>query len=577
MLFDAPKLRRKLIPLLRGHSRTSVARPPFLADEEPLRDELYSVDQLFRHAKILAGGQEILPRNARRGADHLLPRLSANEAILRDAYDLVTAAVKRGRSITPAAEWLLDNFHLIEEQILTARRHLPRGYSRDLPQLSAGSLVGYPRVYSIALELISHVDGRVDAEGLRAFVASYQTVTPLRLGELWAIPIMLRLALLENLRRVVSRVAAGRRDRERAVYWIDRMIAGAAKAPGEVLLILAEMVKENPPLTSAFITEFASRMQGQCAALIFPITWLEHRVAEQGQTIETVLQQASQSQAADQVSIGNSIGSLRFLGAMEWRDFVEAMSSVEQILRTDPAAIYPFMDFATRDQYRHAIEEIAKHSPASEEEVAQRAVQMARDATAPNPADRTTEPSNITRSGHVGYFLISRGRRALEQSARLRFSLSQYVGRIGGRFPLSIYLCAIALTTVLLTAVAVAIAVRHGLGGGALVSWGLLLLICATQPAVAIVQWIAMLLVRPRVLPRMNFSKGITAEHQTIVAVPAMLTDEREIDDLVDALEVRYLANRDDNLFCALLTDFPMLLKNRASTMKHYCSGQGMR
>src|SRR5208282_6751390 len=119
-----------------------------------------------------------------------------------------------------------------------------------------------------------------DEESVRAFVTSYQSVTALRLGELWAIPIMLRLALLENLRRVVARVAAGRRDRERAALWIDRMLEVAAKAPAEVVLVLAEMVKENPPLTNSFIAEFASRMQGQGAALIFPITWLEHRVGE---------------------------------------------------------------------------------------------------------------------------------------------------------------------------------------------------------------------------------------------------------------------------------------------------------
>lgn len=198
----------------------------------------------------------------------------------------------------------------------------------------------------------------MDAEGLFAFVKSYQSITPLRLGELWAIPIMLRLALLENLRRVVARVAAGRRDRERAAHWIDRMLEVASKTPAGVVLILAEMVKENPPLSIAFIAEFSSRIQGKSAALMIPITWLEHRVAEQGQSIETVFQLASQSQAADQVSIGNSIGSLRFLGATDWRDFVEAMSSVEQLLRTDPAGIYPSMDFATRDRYRHAVEEI---------------------------------------------------------------------------------------------------------------------------------------------------------------------------------------------------------------------------
>ena len=203
----------------RGHSAG-------VGDEPPLRAELFSVGQLERHARIVAGWHEVAPA-AGRGADRLLARLADNERVFRDAYALVTEAVALGRQLTPAAEWFVDNYHLIDEQIRTARRHLPRDYHRTLPRLVNATAAGTPRVYDIALELISHAHGRVDVDGLRAFVASYQTIRPLRLGELWAIPIMLRLALLENLRRVVLGVTAGRRDRERAGYWVDRMLEGA--------------------------------------------------------------------------------------------------------------------------------------------------------------------------------------------------------------------------------------------------------------------------------------------------------------------------------------------------------------
>ncbi|MDB5297496.1 MAG: glycosyltransferase, partial [Phycisphaerales bacterium] len=329
-------------------------------DEQPLRAELFSVSQLEEHAKALAGWHEVGGAAAAREPDRLLPRLRANERVLRDAYGVVADAVTLGHRITPAAEWFIDNYHLIEEQVRTARRHLPRGYSRELPRLASGPSAGLPRVYGLALELISHADGRVDGDGLRAFVAAYQSVRPLRLGELWAIPIMLRLALLENLRRVAFHVMTSRRERDRAGHWVEQMVEVSARAPATVVLVLADMVRENPPLTTAFVAEFASRLQGQGPALVFAVTWLEQRLAEQGQTIEQVFQQASQNQAAYQVSIGNSIGSLRFLGAAEWRDFVEATSGVEHVLRTDPSGVYPGMDFATRDFYRHAVERLAK-------------------------------------------------------------------------------------------------------------------------------------------------------------------------------------------------------------------------
>ncbi len=522
-------------------------------EEQPLRAELLSVRQLEEHAKSLAGWHQVDSKSG--GADRLLPRLAANEVVLREAYELVSDGVKRGRQITPAAEWFLDNYHLIEEQIRTARRHLPKGYSRDLPRLVNRGSADYPRVYDIALELISHADGRVDGESLRAFVASYQSLKPFRLGELWAIPIMLRLALLENLRRVAARVMAGRLERERAGYWVEEMLEVAGREPAKVVLVLAELVKENPPLTNAFVAEFASRLQGQGPALIFAMTWLEQRLSEQGQSIEQVFQQASQSQAADQVSIGNSIGSLRFLGATEWRDFVESMSVVEQALRGDPSGVYGEMDFATRDQYRHAVEDIAKLSPLSEDEVARIAVELARGESREGNEKGETGVSG-RRGEHVGYFLIDRGRRTLERAARMRPKLSTLLRRIPRRVPLAVYLSLIGAVTAITTVLVVGWTARHGVGMLGLLGSAALLIVCTSQLAIALVHWSAALMVRPRILPRMNFSAGIPSEHRTIVAVPTLLTDANEIDDLLEALEVRFLANRDPNLCFALLSDF---------------------
>ena len=174
--------------------------------EPPLRAELFSVEQLARHAKTLAANHQVVTRQ---GSNSLLARLGHNEAILR-GFNRTTIVVDPGRRITPAAEWLLDNFYLIEEQIQIARRHLPRGYSRELPRLLNGPCAGLPRVYDIVLELISHVDAQIDATPLSAFIAAYQTVHSLTLGELWAIPIMLRLGLIENLQRVATRLTIAR-------------------------------------------------------------------------------------------------------------------------------------------------------------------------------------------------------------------------------------------------------------------------------------------------------------------------------------------------------------------------------
>ena len=491
-------------------------------DEQPLRAELFSIRQLEQHAKTLAEWHEV--RTSRGIKDRLLPRLRSNEVVLASTYQLVADAVARGRRITPAAEWFLDNYYLIEDQIRAARRHLPRAYSRELPRLIKDPSFGYPRVYIIALELISHADGRVDGESLRAFVTAYQSVKPLRLGELWAIPIRLRLALLENLRRVAARITAGRMHRELAAVWIERILDAAAETPTKTVLALADMVRADPPLTNAFVSEFASRLHGQGPALTFPMTWLEQRLSEQGQTIDHVFQQSSHNQAADQVSIGNSIGSLRFLGATDWRDFVESMSLVETALCRDPAGVYGRMDFTTRDRYRHVVEELARRGGRGEEEVAQAAIELARAGDGSMPPD--PQSGRDGQASHVGYYLINRdGRRALERSLRVPATPVQMLRRAAGRFPLTIYLGSIALLTALVSWEIVWWASRLGVSAGALGAASIFVIICASQLAITIIHWLSPLLTRPEILPRMDFSEGLPPEHRTVVAVPAILSD----------------------------------------------------
>jgi cyclic beta-1,2-glucan synthetase len=240
-------------------------RPAEALVEPPIRSQLFSVSQLEQHARALASGHEVSP-SAHNGPDRLLPRLAANEVALREAYALVTQAVKKGAQITPAAEWFVDNYHLLEEQIRTARRHLPRGYSRELPRLGNALVAGTPRVYDLTLEFISHTHGRLDMDGLRAFIASYQEQRLLTLGELWALPIMLRLALIENVRRIVAGVTAGRRDRELAGHWVEQMLEVAGRDPSRVVLVLAEMVRADPPLSLALVAELATRLSGAGAA-----------------------------------------------------------------------------------------------------------------------------------------------------------------------------------------------------------------------------------------------------------------------------------------------------------------------
>ena len=513
-------------------------------NEPPLRGEVFNLEQLVHHAKALAENQPVITQ---RGSNRLLARLGENEQILR-VYNRATQAVDQTRRVTHAAEWLLDNFYLIEEQIQMARRHLPRGYSRELPRLTSGPSAGLPRVYDLALELISHVDAQIDAEPLRAFIAAYQTVSSLKLGELWAIPIMLRLALIENLRRVTSRLMIARHDRNLADLWVARLQEMAENNPAHLVVVVADMAQSTIPLSSAFVAEFSQRLSRQGPAMHLARTWLEQRLTDQGLSIEQLVQIESQNQAADQVSVSHTINSLRLLGALDWREFVEAMSQVEQTLRLDPAGVYENMDFLTRDRYRHSVEAIASQSQLPESEVAKKAIQLA-EASA-------REKGIQDRTAHVGFYLIDKGRTTLESAAVVRQPWPTAIERRIHHFPLGFYVGGVLVLTALGTLGLIQQARALEVQGWKLAFFTLVLLLCSSQLAVALMNWVATILVKPRLLPRLDYSAGIAIESRTMVVVPTLLTSPGTVARLVESLEIHYLSNRDKHLYFALLTDF---------------------
>lgn len=519
-------------------------------NEPPLRSELFSTDQMEQHGKRLAAVHKLTQEE--RPQDHLITRLEENEAVLIDVCGRLTAAVKTNQQITPASEWLLDNFYLVEEQIRAARHYMPKRYSRELPCLLNGPSAGLPRVYDIALEIISHGDGCVDTESLSRFVAAYQTVSVLKLGELWAIPIMLRLALIENLRRVAIRIAADRIDYDLASAWAKQLTEIAESDPKSLVLAIADMARSQPPMSTPFVSEFARQLQGHSLALALPLTWIEHVLAESGLTIEQLVQAGNQHQAADQVSVSHSISSLRFLGGMDWREFVETMSVVEQTLREDPDGNYSKMDFSSRDRYRHVIEKIAKRSSITETEVARSAVQLAHEAQAEHP-------DSDERMAHVGFYLIDRGIQELKRKAKVRPSVADILAKMGSKCSLGLYLGLIMLFTLIfsISLLTMEDSQAQGMSNGLLVLLGILTLLSSSQLWLTLVNWLATLFVRPHSLPRMDFSTGIPDHSRTLVVVPTMLTNLQGIGDLVEALEVRFLANQDNNLYFALLTDFP--------------------
>ncbi|MBL9169457.1 MAG: hypothetical protein JNN07_17080 [Verrucomicrobiales bacterium] len=507
--------------------------------EPPLRGELLGRDELEARAGTMARLHRVGKQTR---SSHLLRRLDANEAAL-STFNRASLGVRQVRVMTPAAEWLLDNLGLISEQITLARRHLPSSYSKELPALSAGPSAGLPRIYDLMLEFLAHTDAQVDSELLISFVAAYRPELPLTLGELWAVPIMLRLGLIENLRRISARVTIGRHERDLADAWADRLEKVLTTNPSDLLVVVAEMAQSKLSFHSAFVAQFCQRVSRLDPAVHFARHWLEQRIAQNGTSVEEMILKESRDQTSDQASVSRSISSLRFLGAYDWRQFVETLSHVERELRNDPAGVYASMDFATRDHYRHCVEQIARHSGSNEPQVAHMAIESARAGSG-------------DRDQHVGFHLADRGRRQLEHRLQASLPLKLRLERLIRDHPLKYYLGGSAFIVLLMSAYGVMAAQDSESPWWKVLLFGGTTVLASSQLAIALMNALSTMVVKPRLLPRMDFSNGVDERSTTMVVVPTLLTSTETADQLLETLEIHYLANRDRQVYFALLTDF---------------------
>ncbi|MFY9572711.1 MAG: glucoamylase family protein, partial [Blastocatellia bacterium] len=514
--------------------------------QDPIREELFSVERLEQFATELAAQHPLSSKPAR--GRRLLPRLEDNGRKLIAVYRELAAAIQNEHVVSPAAEWLVDNFHIVEEQLREIRLDLPRGYYKELPKLQTGELAGYPRVYAIAIALIAHTDSRLDAETLKRFIRAYQTVAPLTIGELWAIAITLRVALVENLRRLATRIISARNAREEADKLADKLLEIAGRQPEELIATLESATRKRKPLDRAFAVQLTQRLRDQDPEVWPALDWLENRLGREMSTIEQVVHSEHQRQAATQVTVGNIITSMRFLSTLDWREFFESVSLIDPILAEDPAGAYSLMDFATRDRYRHIIEKIAKRTKMPEQEVSRTAVSLAAESHRLEPDDR--------RRSHVGYYLIDRGRAELEAKTQYRARPLERVHREILEHPSRYYLGAITLLTAAILAPGLLYAFICGASWTALVAIAFVLLVPVSDLAVSALNLDVTLLFKPRALPKLNTSSGTPENARSFVVIPTILSGEETVRALLENLEVHFLANRDNNIYFALLGDF---------------------
>jgi len=512
-------------------------------DSAPIRADLFGTERLEHHAQSLAEAQPIVTGAPLR-VQPLGRRVKENADILLAAYRTCAEAVQSGQVISPAAEWLLDNFHLVEQQLRQIHDDLPPGYYRQLPKLSAGPFAGYPRVFGLTWAYVAHTDSLISGPVLARYVRAYQQVQPLMIGELWAVAITLRIVLVENMRRLAIQIVDGHALRQQADAIVDAALAAPTSSGQTSFSVMQRVVApyETAPLPDIVASQIAKRLRGLDPLHTPLLGWLEERLERQGTTLDEVIASTQTRLGASNVTMRNIVTSMRLASEMDWADFFEEVSLVEARLQSNPT--YREMDFATRNRYRTEVEILAQHAPLAEGAVADAALAMAEKGD----EDHRRDP---------GFWLIGEGRPDLEAAIGFRPPVRLTLLRQAGRMGLGGYIATLATLALAILTLALAMMASAGAGPFALIALAILGAALAAELATAIVNTVITRSVPPKPLPGLDLARSIPSHLRTLVAVPVLLRDVEDIADEIERLEVHHLSSTGGAVHYALLSDGP--------------------
>lgn len=514
---------------------------------KPLRDVALNHEELLNHAVELA--RYHLQVSTGKGCSRLFPRVKENVSVLRAAHDTINHYIQKTKEMVPAAEWFLDNYYLLKDLELDIKQNLPRKYERQLPCIDVDKAGHYPRVFLLMRELVEHTDSQISGELLRDFVNAYQSILPLSSAEIWAIPLMLRINLLENIRRLVDEILMTQSDREEAERWIAPFLQIDHSVENW------EQTHNSVDQPWAYSTAYAERLLRRIRELGVDATpllhWFDRLLSRQDATIEGLAKLEHQQQAMCQVSMGHSITSIRFLAEEDWPRFFEELSPVQKLLKEDPTGIFMKMDFYSRDKYRHQVERIARHYEISETVVARSLLERSL---------KRVENGELS-TAHIGFDLFGKGYLDLEKELEkewggIRRFWCQLKHWVRNKPQMS-YFGGILLSTIILI-----ILLSPQLFMNVKMGWGdwlyaiLILWIPITALTIPGMNWLVAYFVPPAFFPRLELQTGIPEEFRTVIVVPTLLTSVERVNNLLKQLEICYLANQQQHLHFAILGDF---------------------
>lgn len=518
-----------------------------LLDTVDAQATLLTVEELESHAKQMA--LEHTVRNTVYIQSSPIARMNENYSYIDLVYKTLSEDVQELRSVPQAAEWLLDNFYVLEEQVKSIRQTLTKEEYNKLPILKNGVYRGYTRVYSIAMELVSHSDGKINDKMLQSYLNAYQTHTILFDREIWILPTMIRLALIENIRQIVTKIKLTR-NHWRLVddvvnhYWqknhdeTDNLIKAVKPKIGSLYV-------EN----ISFIEHLFYRLRRSGKSYIDVLRYIDENLDKYGTSTTIIANKEHNIQANMTLSIGNSIESIKYISTHNWTNLFENVSYVEQILLKDPNHVYERMDANSRNYYRIEIERLAKRFNVSELHIAKEVLALA------NLYNDIQSDSYLkVKQSHVGYYILGEGKQELVNRQKNNDLKQKMLSYLLNNQPGSFYIGFILICTLVLISIAFInayLSKTFTLLNLFLIFFSVLL--PSSEIAITFVNWVVVKIKRPNVFVRLDLTKGIPEELSTIIIIPVILSNEKRVEEILENLENHYISNSEKNLYFALI------------------------
>lgn len=496
--------------------------------------------QLENHLEKIASSHNTIPKSQK--DTYPIPQLLENFKTIEEVYNLLNEHLKLGINIHPAGEWLLDNFYIIEETVKQIQKELPLNKYINFVGIANGEYKGFARIYILASEIVAYSDNKIERENLEDYLKSYQSKKTLSMDEIWNIGMFLQIAIIENITNVCAKIYSSQMQKYRAESIAERLIESKDKTEVKFKNNNRKIEKQIfQDMRYPFIEymSYILKRYGKKANAYLNI--LEEVVEKLGTTVSEVIKKEHFDIAIQKVLIGNSITSIKEIQRINFLEIFEKINGVEEILKKDPVQVYDKMDYKTKEYYRGKIKEISKKTKISEIYIARKILEL---------AEESFEKEGESKKSHIGYYLIDRGINKL-------YNKLEYIAK-GEETPQSRTKTYILVVSVLSIVISIFLSYMLNLEirntGMAVLSF-ILFLIPSSEIIIQISQYVLSKIVKPKLIPKLDFSNGIDKENSSMVVIPTILKNREKVQEMMENLERYYLANKSENLYFTLLGD----------------------